>query len=264
MFDFHSNEDWYFQIQERNCNEYVIPFIETFTPLREGLCVLEIGCGEAGVLKAFLERGCKGLGVELEQSRLVNSRKRMSSYIDSGQLTLIAKDIYEVDSPEELIGEKFDVIVLKDVIEHIHDQKKLLVKLKSFLKPGGVIYFGFPPWQMPFGGHQQMCRSKFLSRLPYFHLLPVSLYRFVLKMFKEGSDEFLEIKETGISIERFEKITKKTGYEILNSIHFFINPIYKYKFNMKVRKQAKIIKAIPYLRNFFTTSVFYLIRVKEN
>ena len=82
----------------------------------------------------------------------------------------MVKDIYQVDIEKDLNG-LFDIIVLKDVIEHIHDQAKLIGWMKNFLKPGGIVFFGFPPWYMPFGGHQQMCHSK-ISRLPYIHLLP--------------------------------------------------------------------------------------------
>ncbi len=262
MFDFHSDTDRYFQMQEANCREYVIPFIESSYVLQEGMRVLEIGCAEAGVLKAFLDRGCVCVGVELYAERLENGAKRLSEYIERGQLSLVAKDIYKVD-PEKDFGEKFDIIVLKDVIEHIHDQEKLIAWMQTFLRPGGVIFFGFPPWQMPFGGHQQVLQSKFLSRLPYLHLLPAPIYRYILKSFGEGVEEFMEIKETGISIEYFEKIVHKTGYRILDKLHYLINPIYQYKFNLKGRKQYKVISSIPYIRNFFTTCTFYLISEKK-
>ncbi len=89
----------------------------------------------------------------------------------------------------------FDLIILKDVIEHIHDQDAILSRLRNFLKPGGHIFFGFPPWQMPFGGHQQVLAHRLLSRTPYFHLLPVPLYRGILKAF--GETPSLHPKHTG-------------------------------------------------------------------
>lgn len=69
----------------------------------------------------------------------------------------------------------------------------------------------------------------------------------------------IEIKETGISIERFERITRRTGYRIANVKHYLINPIYEFKFNLKPREQNPIISRIPYLRDFLTTCVYYLI-----
>ncbi len=131
--------------------------------------------------------------------------------------------------------------------------------MQAFLNPGGVIFFGFPPWQMPFGGHQQVMRSKILSKIPYIHLLPSFLYKLLLKSFNEHPDAFMEIKETGISIEQFEKIVDETGYKVMNKLHYLLNPIYEYKFGVKPKKQASLISHIPYLRNFFTTCVYYLI-----
>ena len=71
--------------------------------------------------------------------------------------------------------------------------------------------------------------------------------------------ELLEIKDTGISIERFERICKKTGFEIVAKDHYLINPIYRYKFNLSPKKQYKLIQNLPFLRNFLTTCVYYLV-----
>jgi hypothetical protein len=72
-------------------------------------------------------------------------------------------------------------------------------------------------------------------------------------------ESLAEVKETGISIERFEKIVKQNNFTIFAQQHYLFNPIYKYKFNLTARKQFKMISAIPFLRNFVTTAVYYLI-----
>jgi len=262
MFDFHTDKKRYFEIQIENAEEYVIPFIEEKFTIKPGARVLEIGCGEGGVLSAFIKRDCIGVGVELHESRLELAGELLKNEIEQKKITFIAKDIYKVT--EEELGGRFDLIIMKDVIEHIHDQKKLLERLHDLLLPQGVIFFGFPPWQMPFGGHQQMCKSKLLSKLPYYHLLPKKLYKWVLMKFNEPTEDLLEIKDTGISIERFEKIIMQTNYKIIDKEHYLINPIYKYKFGLKARKQLPILKSIPYLRNYFTTCVYYLITKKNN
>ena len=149
------------------------------------------------------------------------------------------------------------------MIEHIHDQAKLIGWMKNFLKSDGIVFFGFPPWYMPFGGHQQICHSK-ISRLPYIHLLPRSIYRWILKRKKESVDELMEIRDTGISIERFEKICKKEGYDIFYKRHYLLNPIYEWKFGWKAKKQIGLIRAIPFVRDFFTTCVYYIIQPLKN
>lgn len=224
--------------------------------------VLEIGCGEGGVLKAFINKGCDGVGVEMDASRIENANKFLPEDIAAGRLHFVIKDIYEADTEKDFRG-LFDIIVLKDVIEHIHDQSKLIVQMKKFLKTNGVIFFGFPPWYMPFGGHQQICRSR-ISRLPYIHLLPRFMYKWILKNRKENVEEMMEIRDTGISIERFEKICKRKGYQLVHNRHYLINPIYEWKFGWKPKTQGSLIKAIPYIRDFFTTCVYYIIKPDTN
>jgi SAM-dependent methyltransferase len=251
-------------MQYDNASRYVIPFIEKDFPLKNEYRVLEIGCGEGGVLKAFLDRGCSGVGVELSESRTESAKKFLGEYFASGKVALYAKDIYD-SSFAELFSHAFDLIVLKDVIEHIPNQESIIPQLKNYLKKNGKIFFGFPPWYMPFGGHQQVCTNKLLAVAPYYHLLPAPLYKMILKVFGEKEitiKDLMDVKKTGISVERFEKIIRHSELKIDHKKFYFINPIYSYKFGWKPRTQAKIISAIPYLRDFFTTAVFYLVSEK--
>jgi len=260
MLEFHLDRKKYFDIQVLNAEKYVIPFIQEKFELKKGMRVLEIGCGEAGVLKAFIDKGCYGMGVELDAPRVDHAKEYLKGDVAAGRIEFISKDIYQVDAQKEL-GGYYDVIVLKDVIEHIHDQPRLIGWMKNYLSAGGVIFFGFPPWYMPYGGHQQMCIS-WMKKIPWIHLLPKSIYGWLLRMNKESADDLLEVKDTGISIERFERICNEQGYKIENKTHYLLNPIYEWKFGWKARKQIGLIKAIPFIRNFFTTCVYYLIKVK--
>ena len=262
MFEFHKDRSKTFIQQFKTTEEYIIPFIQDVKELSTQTRFLEIGCGEAGVTKAFARLGMPCTGIELHPGRVKIAQKMLSEEIESGQVSIIQRNIYDID-PQTDLNYQFDVIVLKDVIEHIPDQKKFLGVLRSFLKPDGVVFFGFPPWQMPFGGHQQACEKKILSYWLYLHLLPMPLYLFVLKLFGESKkhrDHLKEIKELGLSIERFERFLKANNYEVKRNTFFLTNPIYKYKFGFKTRKQARWVNAIPYFRNFVTTCAYYVVK----
>ena len=261
MRAFHKDKRRYFDIQYKTAKEHIIPFLSDQLDFDKKLDVLEIGCAEAGVLKAFTELENRCVGIELLSSRIKLASGFMSSELESGLIRFINKNIYDIDIEKD-IGNRFDLIILKDVIEHIPDQVRFMDQIGNFLKNNGVIFFGFPPWQMPFGGHQQICESKFLSYLPYYHLLPMRLYKGLLKAGGESDQKILEleeIKETGISLERFEYTCKKSAFQIRKRKLFFINPIYQYKFNLRPRKQLGLIASIPYLRNFLTTCGYYVI-----
>ena len=149
------------------------------------------------------------------------------------------------------------------MIEHIEDKSQFLSGMKRYLSAGGVLFIAFPAWQMPFGGHQQIARGRVVSHLPFIHLLPRVLYKWILDTGGEEEDtikELLSIKETNCTIEMFRNLVKQTGYQIVDQQLFFINPHYEVKFGLSPRKLGKVLSSIPYLRNFFSTSCFYLLK----
>jgi SAM-dependent methyltransferase len=257
MLEFHTDYERYFNLQLHNARAAIIPFIETVKPLQPGMQMLEIGSGQGSVLRAFAERGVQCVGVEMYPLWIEKAKEWLQPELQAGTVRLIDSNIYDVD-PQRDFGTLFDIIVLKDVIEHIHDQPRLMAWMKTILKPGGIIFFAFPPWYMPFGGHQQVLHG-WLGKTPYWHLLPMPVFRWLLKANGHRPDELVEIKATGISIERFERILRQCGYRTRAVTHWLINPVYQYKFGWKPRRQWPLVSAIPFVRNFFTTCSYYLV-----
>jgi len=253
----HQNREQYFFELASTSEKYYIPFISKVIPVNEHTQVLEIGCGEGGNLVPFTLKGCKVTGVDMATIRIEQAREIFKKKGYKG--TLIAEDIFKLKELENL----FDLIIIHDVIEHIDNKEAFLAKIRLYLKPGGVVFIGFPAWQMPFGGHQQICSSRFASKAPFIHLFPGRLYAFLLKCCSEKDvtiQELLEIKQTRCSIERFIKAVKKAQFSIVLHQLYFINPHYEIKFGLKPRKLSPVIGGIPYLRNFFCTSCFYIIK----
>jgi SAM-dependent methyltransferase len=258
-YDFHENTDVYFDHQRENAHASILPFVHGHVDLDAGSRVLEIGCGAGGVLKAFADRGARVTGVDLHEPSIEYARRRFGA-ADAATWRFEASDIYDV-APVDVDG-PFDLIVMKDTIEHIHDQRRLFERLDGFLAPAGRLFFAFPPWQMPFGGHQQICRHPALMRLPYFHLLPRRVYEAVLRRFGEPPetvDALLEIKQTGISIERFERIAGETGHRVAARKLYLVNPMYQYRYGLAPREQIDAVAGVPVLRDFVTTSAYYLV-----
>jgi SAM-dependent methyltransferase len=262
MYEFHADKARYFDIQYRVTKEYIIPFLQQYVPGKKWNRVLEIGCAEAGVLKAFLEEGSFCTGIELSPSRTEVAMQYHAEALAEGRIEFVNRNIFDIDPLHDL-GGTYDLVILKDVIEHIPGQLEFIAQLPTFLNEGGYVFFAFPPWQMPYGGHQQVCKSKFLSKLPYYHLLPTFLYRWILQMGRESKatiEDLMEVKSTGISIERFERCVKANHLVVAGKSHYLFNPIYQYKFGLKPRKQLNVISLIPWVRNFLTTGVYYLVK----
>ena len=260
MHERHLNKKKYFEEQSNTTLRYVIPFIEDVFAIEKGIDVLEIGCGHGGNLKPFLDAGCNVTGIDIIDDHVALARESYKDHPYSRNLRLISGDIYLVKEGEL---PQFDLIVMKDVIEHIHNQERFMGYVKGFLKPGGRMFIAFPPWRMPFGGHQQVCESRLLSVAPYIHLFPDPVYRFILHSFGERETriaELLEVKSTGLSIERFRTIVAKEKFEVEKVQLYLVNPNYEIKFRLKPRVQFPAFTSLPYFRDFLTTCCYYLIR----
>lgn len=263
-FSFHTDKPRYFEHQYLNAKNYIIPFINKTFEIKSTHKILEIGCAEGGVLKAFTEIGCQCTGVELSESKVINANTFMKNEVDNNLIKFINKNIYDFDFQSDFLH-YFDIIILKDTIEHIHDQQKIITFLPQILKKQGVIFFGFPPWFMPWGGHQQICKSKVLCFMPYFHILPMFFYVLLLKLFGETTTKIAdlkEIKQTAISTMQFEKYVKNAKLVINAKLLYFVNPIYFHKFGWKTRVQNKIISKIPVINDLLSTTAFYLVKNK--
>ncbi|MDR3119260.1 MAG: class I SAM-dependent methyltransferase [Mediterranea sp.] len=251
----HFDRQQYFIEQAKTSEEFYAAFINKDLPIKRGLSVLEIGCGEGGNLLPFAEKGCRVSGIDRSGTRIKQAENffKLQHY----PACFYEGDFFEMECKGE--EDRYNIILVHDVIEHIGKKDLFINRIKQFLAPDGIIFWAFPAWQMPFGGHQQICKS-ICSKLPFIHLLPGPAYRLLLKCAGEKQnciEELMDIKRCGISIEKFEKLLQDQHLSITNRCLWFINPHYKQKFNLKPRRLYPFIAGMKYMRNFFTTSCFY-------
>lgn len=253
----HLNRQTYFNEQAATSRKYYTGHIEQYIPLSPHVRVLEIGCGEGGNLLPFAEKGCRVTGVDRSEIRILQAEYFFAQSGYEG--TFIREDFFRMQSAGE--NDTYDVVLIHDVIEHISQKSLFMQHLRQFLTTQSLVFWGFPAWQMPFGGHQQICRSRVCSMLPFIHLLPASLYRAVLKAAGEEQNcitELLDIKACRTTIGSFESLLKTHGYKVLDRELWFINPHYEQKFGLRPRKLYPVLARTRHLHNFFSTSCFYL------
>ena len=114
----HLDDKVRFDQQVDNSKSYVLPFIEKTHDIGPGTAVFEVGTAEGGVLLPFMERGCTCLGVDLAPERIELAKGFLANELAAGKVELRCQNIYDADFLATFSG-KFDIIILKDVIEHV-------------------------------------------------------------------------------------------------------------------------------------------------
>ena len=256
MQERHKNRQRYFcELAETSANCFM-PYISRWHEVGRGTNVLEIGCGEGGNLLPFAKTGAAVTGIDIASCRIEQARKFFGEEQAAG--SFICCDIFGYQARE-----KFDIIICHDVLEHLRNKERLLSLVHSSLKDGGIAFMSFPAWLMPFGGHQQISRSRLLSHLPFVHLLPLPLYKHLIRWSGEGNgcmDELLSIRSTRITVEAFERLVGRSQMTILDRTLYLINPHYKVKFGLPPCKLLQPLSYVPYLRDLLSSSCFYLLR----
>jgi 2-polyprenyl-3-methyl-5-hydroxy-6-metoxy-1,4-benzoquinol methylase len=264
-FDFHRDSTHYWQMQYRCAQEYVIPFLENECHLDlRGKNVLEIGCGEGGVIAAFYDHGCSAVGMDIAEARLQKANERANADGRQRHIQFACVDILQ---PEQMAAwrHQFDLIIMKDVIEHLPGHRQALNHIAMLLKPGGYLFFSFPPWYMPYGAHQQMFTSK-LKFIPFTHLLPRAWFRALARRFGERQnliEELAALYDSRLSLSALNKLLRAVPYQVIVKKLYLTNPMYKYKFGLKPIPHPDFVASIPIVREFVTTVAYCTLQLKS-
>ena len=237
---------------------FLLDYIEELNV--RGRRILEIGCAEAGLLKFYKEKGALCSGLELSNDRFSNAK----ILNQDKSLHLFQADICKPDSYSDEIRHKVDIIILRDVIEHITDQRLAMKNIHDIMKPGGKLFMSFPPKFCPYAGHQQTSQ-RIIGKLPYLHLLPDVIYKYYLQLagVNDKKIEYLiRTKKTRISIREMKDILDQIGFLTLKESNWFFRPAYSFRFGLpKVRNPFSIV---PYLNELLCNGITFLLIKKEN
>lgn len=221
--------------------------------------ILEIGCAEAGLLKFYTSKGAECSGLELSDIRFNNA----ILLNEDNKIHLFQANICKPETYKKYVQGKYDLIIIRDVIEHIQDKKTALLNMYNILKPGGKLFISYPPKYCPYAGHQQTIPSM-LGKIPYLYLLPNFLYIGYLKLINCPSrkiEYLIETKKVRISNLQMLGLIAEAGFNILKKSNWFIRPAYTFRF-----KLPRIINPfgwIPLLDEIFCNGMLFLLEKPE-
>jgi len=97
--------------------------------------VLEIGPASGYLSRCFVDAGCRVTGIEADPEA--------ASRADHPDIQFIYGSVEEEEVLRQIRG-TFDVVVLADVLEHLRWPEQTLMRIRSFLNPGGYIVVSVP------------------------------------------------------------------------------------------------------------------------
>lgn len=99
--------------------------------------ILDVGCGTGEFLLTCKNNGWNVVGVEPNK----NARDLAISKLKEKNVSEVFSDLHDISS------QQFDVITLWHVLEHVPDLNSYIFKLKSLLKPNGVLVIAVPNYK---------------------------------------------------------------------------------------------------------------------
>jgi SAM-dependent methyltransferase len=166
-------------------------------PHRTDLQVLDLGCGyQATLLQALMPHCSSGLGVDVR----VSSRARAIENLSFIESTIEA-------ALPELEENRFDLVLLISVLEHLWEPLPTLEHCRRVLRPGGVLLVNVPTW-----------RGKFFLELSAFRLgLSPALEMDDHKMYYDKSDLWPLLVRAGFKPSRLHLGYHKFGLNLFAS-----------------------------------------------
>lgn len=122
-----------YDIKFRLYGQYYNKYLPAFVP--EGKTVLDVGCS-GGQLGRILseQRGCTVYGVDISAQAVLQAKK----VLHRAAVMDVEKD------PLPFSGQKFDVIVFCDILEHLLHPEQVLQTFPGYLRAHGVLVVAIP------------------------------------------------------------------------------------------------------------------------
>lgn len=210
----------------------------------KGKEVLDFGCGMGHMSIWFAkELGASVNGVDIDENHITVAKELHKKY----QVPNVRFTLQNIIS--EPVDKQFDFIFLNDVIEHIRIdwvQHVLDVLVLHNLKPGGIIFFSFPPWQGPHAAHLQT-----VTTIPWIQFLPK---KFVIDFIKKRNYQLVGKHDL---LEEYLELNHMTHKKLVSLLK-------KYPLQKIFRKSHTRLNRIGFLKNInFNFFPFSFVVTKE-
>ncbi len=253
------NYKYYWSYQFNLGLKAIYPYLIKYNSFNKNYSVMEIGSAEGGVLHALGVMGAtKLVGTDIAKNR-IDMGEKIANLLNI-ETQYFIHDIINDKIPETWKNQ-FDLILLRDVIEHLDNTEITLKNIKKLLKPDGKLFVTFPPYHSPFGGHQHTVGLK-IAKIPYLHLLPTSIFKIIIKNGRKNDiDEVMRLRNIKLTPKKFEIAAHNQNYITLKKDFYLLRPVFKMKFGIPSIKLTPL-SFLPLVKTYFSLEASYILKLK--
>ncbi len=191
------NDEGHFSVLHRIRPIRIKYIIDQIKPRNlKGLKILDIGCGGGLVSESLAKLGGNVTGVDFVENN-INIAKNHSL---SNNLEIEYKCI---DAENENIKNKYDIIILFEILEHLENWKTFVSKIKQNLNKDGIIILST------------------INRNIYSKIFAIHIAENILNWIPKGTHDFKKLIKPNEILEVFEK----EGLKVTNFKGLIFNPI---------------------------------------
>ncbi len=219
-------------------SEYAKSIHKFFLDSKDNPLVVEIGSNDGSLLSEFKKLGTSILGIE--------PASNLSKIANDSNITTI-NEFFSINIAKEIINSnQVSVVVANNVIAHIENLHDLVEGIKIIIGDKGIFIFEVP-YLIDFIKKLEF-DTIYHEHLSYFSILPL------IKLMSQFGLEIFNVEKYDVhggSLRIF--VSKKSNFEINNSVQKFIDEEYKFglndfvvyeKFAIKVYELKKNLKKI--------------------
>lgn len=261
--DFPDWTTYYWNYQYQLAESALVPCLKDWEVWRNGLRILDVGCGDAGASCALAEAGADVHALDVEPRRLSTARERARAR--GLEFPIEVADITDPSTLEPFSG-PYDLVLFRDVLEHIPDIDAALRECTARLAEGGAILVIYPPYWSVYGGHQQTLDVRPISgvrwaKLPFMHWLPEGLWEALARRGGVGEqqwDDVATVRRAGLTIQGVARRGAAHGLRVHRARRYLLRPTFRLRYGLPVLG-AGLLGRVPGLREVLVTGSWELL-----
>jgi len=141
--EFHKNAGIQTRIVSKNDFTYhiVLSFIDKY--LQPNMKVLDVGCGIGTISLYVATKGNEVFGIDISE-KAISAAQKSAELLDIKNVCFRAVNFLDTD-----FAEKFDFLILSEVMEHLPDDKLAIKKIHELMKDNAILFLTVPSKNAP-------------------------------------------------------------------------------------------------------------------